>query len=73
MIKMKFLFLFIIFSNIRGKEEITEFNDFITISKGDSFDFTVKETESIVYFESLDNTLDTGGLSIKEVADMILS
>ena len=54
MIKMKFLFLFIIFSNIRGKEEITEFNDFITISKGDSFDFTVKETESIVYFESLD-------------------
>ena len=49
MIKMKFLFLFIIFSNIRGKEEITEFNDFITISKGDSFDFTVKETESIVF------------------------
>lgn len=29
--------------------------------------------KSLPYFESLDNTLDTGGLSIKEVADMILS
>ena len=29
--------------------------------------------KSMPYFESLDNTLDTGGLSIKEVADMILS